>query len=433
MKRVAFFGCLAIVALAVGSWYAWRAFHWANHPIVVGILHSRTGPMAISEKSMIDAEVLALEQINANGGVLGRRVEWIIADGQSDWPTYARQAQKLIVDDHVRVIFGCWTSASRKNVKPVVEEHNHLLLYPMAYEGLEQSPNIVYTGAAPNQQLIPTVKWSYDTLHARRFFLVGSDYVWPHSINEIVKDQIRALGAEVVGEEYIFFGSAEVDDAVAKIKKTKPDVILSAVVGDTNVPFYDRLRREGIKPEETPVISFSIAEDELRVLSRKDMAGNYAAWNYFESIDRPENRKFVKEFKAKFGADRVTSDVMAAAYDSVHLWAQAVSEAESDDVEVVRRFIRHQSLNAPEGVVSVDYDTQHTWRPVYIAKMRDDGQFDIVWTSEKPVRPVPYPISRSKSEWDEFLIGLFNRWGGRWANPNSEKKSAPPAPAPAAS
>jgi urea transport system substrate-binding protein len=426
MKRLAL---VAAVILAVGAglgWYAWRWYDWLDRPIVVGILHSETGPMAISEKSMIDAEVMALEEINARGGLLGRRLEWKIADGRSDWPTYAQQAHKLIEEDRVCVIFGCWTSASRKNVKPVVEQADHLLIYPMAYEGLEQSPNIVYTGSAPNQQIIPTVKWSYDTLKARKFFLVGSDYVWPHSVNAIVKDQLQALGAELAGEEYIFFGSADVEDVVAKIRDAKPDVILSAVVGDTNVPFYDRLRQAGINPEQTPVISFSIAEDELRKLSRKDMVGNYAAWNYFQSIDRTENIEFVNRFKARYGADRVTSDVIDAAYNSVMLWAQAVQEAETESQTIVRRVILRQSLDAPEGVISVDPETQHTWRPVYIAKMRVDGQFDIVWNSQKPVRPIPYPISRTRSEWDAYVNGLYTQWGGNWANPVKNTSAAKP-------
>ena len=257
-------------------------------------------------------------------------IEWVIADGQSDWPTFAREAQRLIDQEKVSVIFGCWTSASRKSVKPVVEQKSHLLIYPMAYEGLEQSPNIIYTGAAPNQQVIPAVSWCYEHLKARKFFLVGSDYVWPHCVNEITKDQLKALGAECVGESYILFGSSDVGASVEAIRKANPDVIISTVVGDSNEPFYQRLQTAGILPERTPVLSFSIAEDELRKLPLRDMVGDYAAWDYFQSIDRPENREFVREFKAKYGADRVTSDVIEAAYNSVWLWAQAVAEAETD-------------------------------------------------------------------------------------------------------
>ncbi len=376
--------------------------------------------MAISEKSMVDAELLAVEEINLKGGVLGRRIEPVIADGKSDWPTFAREAERLISQEKVVTIFGCWTSASRKNVKPVVERHDHLLIYPMAYEGLEQSRNIVYTGASSNQQIIPAVKWSFDNL-GRRFFLVGSDYVWPHSVNAIIKDQLQALGAEVVGEEYIFFGSSEVQAVVDKIKQTRPAIIFSAVVGDSNIAFYKTLRQAGIKPEEMPVVSVSIGEDELRKLPVEDVVGHYAAWSYFQSIDRLENRTFVQRFKARYGKDRVTSDVIESAYFSVHLWAQAVSEGGSDDVKLIRKALLGQSLDAPEGVVSVDPETQHTWRSFSIGRIRSDGQFHIVWTSQKPIRPVPYPISRTRTEWDAFLAELFTGWEGHWANPIPHK------------
>jgi urea transport system substrate-binding protein len=387
-------------------------------PIRVGILHSETGAMEISEKSMIDAEIMALKEINQNGGLLGRQIEWVVADGRSDWPTFAREAQQLIDKEKVSVIFGCWTSASRKSVKPVVERRNHMLVYPMAYEGLEQSPNIVYTGAAPNQQVIPAVSWCYETLKARKFFLVGSDYVWPHCVNEIIKDQLKALGAECVGESYILFGTADVGASVAAIKKTSPDVIISTVVGDTNGPFYQRLQAAGLTPKRTPVLSFSIAEDELRNLPLRDMVGDYAAWDYFQSIIRPENQEFIRRFKTMYGPDRVISDVMEAAYCSVHLWAQAVLEAQSEEVAKVLKAIRRQSLNAPEGIITVDDETQHTWRPVFVGQIRADGQFDLVKQFEKPVRPIPYPSSRSHEEWDAFLQSLLEKWGG-WANPGS--------------
>ena len=409
---------VAGVALVIIAGFAAWHFHKSKRELTirVGILHSRTGAMTISEKSMVDGEMLAIEEINAKGGLLGRRIEPIIADGKSDWPTFAKEAERLITQEKVCTIFGCWTSASRKKVMPVVERYNHLLIYPMAYEGLEESPNIIYTGAAPNQQVIPAVKWSYDTI-GKRIFLVGEDYVWPHSVNAIIKDELTALGAELMGEEYIFFGSSDVDRAVKKIVETQPDVILSAVVGDSNIAFYKALQEAGIKPEKIPVVSVSIGEDELRKLPAKEMAGNYCAWDYFQSIARPENQAFVKKFKARYGKDRVTADVIESAYVSVLLWAQAVQECGSADVHNIREAMRGQSLDAPEGVVSIDPETQHTWRSFFIGKIRADGQLDIVWTSQKPIRPVPYPISRSKTEWDSFLTGLYTQWGNKWANP----------------
>jgi urea transport system substrate-binding protein len=411
---VVIFGALILVS-------AYRLIGQAV-PIQVGILHSQTGPMKISEESMRDAEVLALEEINAQGGLLGRRIEWIVADGRSDWPTFAQEAQRLVEQHKVSVIFGCWTSASRKSVKPVVEQNHHLLIYPMAYEGLEQSPNIIYTGAAPNQQVIPAVTWCYETLKKRRFFLVGSDYIWPHCVNEIIKDHFKALGAELVGEAYLLFGGTDVEPLVKAIEKASPDIIISTVVGDSNKPFYERLQTAHILPEQIPVLSFSIAEDELRKLPLRAMIGDYAAWDYFQTVDRPENRDFIRRFQARFGRDRVTSDVIEAAYNSVYLWAQAVSEAETDEVSEVLRAIKRQSLNAPEGIVSVDDETQHTWRPVYVGRIRADGQFDLVWSSGEPVRPVPYPPSRTRREWELFLENLYRTWGG-WANPGSTKQT----------
>lgn len=432
MKRIWMLGAaVAIVALAGAGWAATKWFRDTREPIVVGILHSETGAMAISEKSMIDAEVMALEEINARGGLLGRKLEWKIADGESDWPTYARKAKKLIQEDKVCVVFGCWTSASRKTCLPVFEQEDHLLIYPMAYEGLEFSKNVIYTGAAPNQQIIPAVKWSYDVLKARKFFLVGSDYIWPRSVNEIVKDQLKALKVEKVGEEYIYFGSSRVKEVVARIKKANPDVILSAVVGESNVAFYRELHDQGIRPEKTPVISFSIGEDELnqddlqKKVAVQDVVGHFSAWNYFQSLDRAENKEFVAAFKKRYGKERVTMDVICAAYNSVRIWAQAVAEANSTDVKAVRDAIRHQSLNAPEGVISIDPHTHHTWRPVYIGQVRADGQFDIRWTSEKPIRPVPYPITRTKLEWDNFLDDLYSRWRKSWQNPVDQTAATP--------
>ena len=251
---------LLLIAGGIVIWAAADRLLIDRQPIVVGILHSETGPMAVSERSMIDAEVLALEQINASGGLLGRPVRWVIADGASDWPTFAREADRLINDERAEVIFGCWTSASRKSVLPVVEAADHLLVYPMAYEGLETSPQVIYTGAAPNQQITPAVQWCHATLEARRFFLIGSDYIWPHCVNAIISDQLAGLGAEKVGEAYIPFGSTDVDQFVSQIRDAKPDVVLCSVVGDSVLAFFDALKDAGIDPEEIqdPEKTFSL-------------------------------------------------------------------------------------------------------------------------------------------------------------------------------
>ena len=417
--RPAAAAAVAIVALVATVWWTVDRFLLDRRPIVVGILHSLSGPMAISETSMVDAEVLALEEINQAGGLLGRPVRWVIADGASDWPTFARKAQELIHDRKVDVIFGCWTSASRKTVLPVVEAADHLLVYPMAYEGLEQSPNVIYVGAAPNQQIIPAVQWASTSLNAKRFLLVGSDYIWPRCVNAIAGDQIRGLGADLVGELYVPFGSDRVDPLVEEIVRSRPDVVLSAVVGDSAVAFFRRLRQAGIRSDDVPVISFSIAEDELQTMPRGDMVGDYAAWNYFQSLDSPANQTFVRSFKARYGNQRTTSAVAESAYTGVRLWAQAVEESGTSEVVQVRSSLRSQSMLAPEGVVSIDRQTNHAWRAVRIGKILPDGQFEIVWDSQRAVRPVPFPLTRSRADWEQFVRDLYQSWGRRWSKPVS--------------
>jgi urea transport system substrate-binding protein len=388
-------------------------------PIRIGILHSLTGTMAISEKSVVDAYLLAIEEINQKGGIAGRKIEPIIVDGKSDWPTFAKEAEDLILEKKVSTIFGCWTSASRRTVKPVFEKHNHLLIYPIEYEGLEQSPNIVYMGAAPNQHTIPAVKWSFDNI-GKRFFLVGSDYIYPRATNAIIKSQVTALRGEILGEEYLTLGSKNVQEVVKKIIETKPDVILNTINGDSNVAFFEALLAAGITPEKTPIFSFSLGENEINNLDPtlvKNMIGAYGVWSYFASIDSPENKVFTSKFKQKYGSDRVTSDPIQTGYNSIYIWAKAVEEAQSDKVSDILEAIKTQSINSPEGIIYIDPDTQHSWRTVRIGKLKADGQFEIVWNSEKPIRPVPYPIYKSKTDWDNFLTGFYNEWGGQWANP----------------
>lgn len=385
-------------------------------PIRVGILHSQSGTMAMSEAAVIQSTLLAIDDINANGGLLGRRIEPIVVDGRSDPATFAEQAHKLIVDQQVKVIFGCWTSASRKMVKPVVEQFQHLLFYPVQYEGLESSPNIVYTGAAPNQQIIPAVKWSFEKI-GRRFFLVGSDYVFPRVANAIIRDHVKALRGEIVGEEYLLLGSHDVEGIVRKIDETRPDVILNTINGDSNVAFFRALRAAKITPRVIPTVSFSITENELKGMSGVLMAGDYAVWNYFQSVKGDSNRDFVARFRAQYGSSSTTSDPMEAAWFGVHLWAQAVADAETDAVNEVRETIKRQSAQAPEGVVSIDPENLHTWKTVRIGRINSEGQFDIVWSSGRPVRPVPFPMFRTREAWEAQLASLYQGWGEQWSNP----------------
>lgn len=391
----------------------------AGTPIKVGVLHSRRGTMAISEQAVVDATLLAIEELNEKGGVLGRPVEAVVEDGESDWATFATKAEKLITQDKVCTVFGCWTSASRKTVRPLFEKHNHLLFYPVQYEGLEQSPNIIYTGAAPNQQIIPAVKWAVTSLQKKKFFLVGSDYVFPRCANAIIRDTAASLDAEVVGEEYLLLGSSDVADLVQKIVAATPDVILNTVNGDSNVALFRALRAAGIKSEALPTISFSISEQELSSLSTKDIVGDYAAWNYFHAVDRPQNLAFRERFAARYGAQRLTSDPMEAAYFGVHLWAKAVTECGSDDVQAIRTAAKHQEFDAPEGMVRVDPDTQHTSKVFRIGRITPEGRFAVEYSSDVPIAPNPYPNTRSKADWDAFLLDLNLRWRGQWANPGT--------------
>ena len=293
--------------------------------------------MAWTEAPVVDATLLALEEINGRGGILGREVLPVVVDGQSDEAVFAGHAEKLIAREDVCTIFGCWTSASRKSVLPIVEKKDHLLVYPTQSEGMEQCPNIFYTGAVPNQQIVPAVQWAYGFLRKKRFFLVGWNSVYSRAANAIIRDEVEGLGGEIVGEEYVLPDSTEVTRVVRTIAKSKPDVIFNSLVGDTNL-FYTRLlRAAGITPEKVPTVYFSIGEIELLSLSTKETLGDYAAWNYFQSVDRPENRIFVEKFRLRYGRQRVTADPMEAAYLGVHLWAQAVEEAGTTNTPAIYR------------------------------------------------------------------------------------------------
>jgi len=407
---------LLVTALALLSvTYAYRYYAKRSNPIKVGILHSLSGTMAISEKPLQEATLMAIDEINAKGGLLGGRlIEPVIVDIKSDWDYAAKMTKKLIVEDKVSVIFGCWTSSCRKTIKSVIEEHDHLLFYPLQYEGLEQSKNIVYTGAAPNQQIIPAIKWAYDHL-GKRFFLVGSDYVFPRTANAIIKDQVSGLGGEIVGEKYILLGSQDVGAAVDKILESKPDVILNSINGDSNIAFFKKLRENGILSTSIPTISFSIGETELQSMDVNLVKGDYAVWSYFQSIPSERNQQFVNAFKAKYGKDRVVNDPMEAGYFGVYLWSQAVTDARSDRVEQTKNHIKKQSFKAPEGLVYVDPENQHTWKSVRVGQIQEDGQFTVVWDSLKAVRPIPFPSYRSKDAWNRFLNDIFISYGNSWA------------------
>lgn len=358
--------------------------------IKVGILHSLSGTMAISETTVVDAEQLAIKEINAAGGVLGRQIEAVVEDGASDWPTFAEKATKLIDQDQVVTVFGCWTSASRKAVLPVFESKNHMLWYPVQYEGQECSKNIFYTGAAPNQQIEPAVDWLLEN-KGTQFFLVGSDYVFPRTANTIIKEQLAAKGGETVGEDYLPLGSTEVTPIITKIRTALPDggVIFNSLNGDSNVAFFKQLQGAGLTPDKYPVMSVSVAEEEVRQIGTEFLVGHYAAWNYFQTVETPENDKWVADFKAEYGEDRVTNDPMESAYIMVYLWKQAVEAAGTTDLEAVRAAAIGQQFAAPQGPVTMNVN-HHISKTVRIGQIREDGLFDVVFSTDGPIDPQPW-------------------------------------------
>ncbi len=363
----------------------------SGNGIKVGILHSLSGTMAISEKSVVDAEQLAIEEINKAGGVLGKQIEAIVEDGNSDWPTFAEKAKKLIDQDKVATVFGCWTSASRKAVLPVFEAKKHLLWYPVQYEGQECSNNVFYTGAAPNQQIEPSVQWLLDN-KGKEFFLVGSDYVFPRTANTIIKAQLEAKGGKTVGEDYIPLGNTEVKAVIAKIKQALPNggVIYNSLNGDTNVAFFKELQASGMGPDKYPSMSVSIAEEEVKAIGVEYLKGHYAAWNYFQTVNTPASKKFVEAFKAKYGADRVVNDPMEAAYIMVYLWKQSVEKAKTaDDLDKVKAAAYGQTFDAPEGMVTMNTN-HHLSKYVRIGEVADDGLFKIVSETKEAVKPIPW-------------------------------------------
>jgi urea transport system substrate-binding protein len=368
----------------------------------IGILHSLTGTMVISEKQMLDALQFAIEEVNAAGGINGQTIEAVIRDCRSD-PNYcAQQAEKLIAEEKVSALFGCWTSTCRKAVKTVVEKYRHLLFYPVQYEGMEQSPNIIYTGAAPNQQIIPGTRWALENL-GKRVYLLGSDYVFPRMANVIIKDMVKAGGGVVAGERYLPLGTGAMDATVANIIQQHPDVVLNTLNGGSNFALFEALGKAGISAKKIPVLSFSMAEAELASMTTLKTAGHYAAWNYFQSLPSAQNQAFIARFHRRFGAQAVFDDPMEASYIGMMLWAQAAREAGSAEPAKVQRAILRQTLLAPEGMVAVDPHTRHLWKTARIGKVRQDGQFDIVWDAAQAVEPHPFPSYRFKNEWLNLL------------------------------
>jgi len=378
----------------------------AADTIKVGILHSLSGTMAISETALKETALMTIEEINKAGGVMGKKLEPVVVDPASNWPLFAEKSRQLLSKDKVDVVFGCWTSVSRKSVLPVFKELNGLLFYPVQYEGEELEKNVFYTGAAPNQQAIPAVEYlmSKDGGSAKRWVLLGTDYVYPRTTNKILRAFLKSKGvAEAdIMEEYTPFGHSDYQTIIAKIKKFagegKKTAVVSTINGDSNVPFYKELGNAGLKATDVPVVAFSVGEEELRGVDTKPLVGHLAAWNYFQSIKNPENTKFIKMYrdwakKQKLpNADSVvTNDPMEATYIGIHMWKQAVEKAKSTDVDKVIAAMGGQTFKAPSGFVAkMDEKNHHLHKPVFIGEVKADGQFNVVWKTKGPVRAQPW-------------------------------------------
>ncbi|MFJ2472445.1 urea ABC transporter substrate-binding protein [Streptomyces sp. NPDC087659] len=357
--------------------------------VKVGLLNSLSGTMAISEVTVHNALLLAVKEINAAGGVLGKKLKPISQDGASDWPTFAEKAEALITDDKVVATFGCWTSASRKAVKPVFERYKSLLFYPVQYEGLEQSPYIFYIGATTNQQIVPALDY-LKKQGLTKLYLVGSDYVFPRTANKIIKAYAKANGMEVVGEDYAPLGSTEFGTITNKVKDAGADAVFNTLNGDSNVAFFKEYKSAGLTAKSLPVLSVSIAEEEVKSIGTQYLEGQLTAWNYYQTTPGAANTKFVEAYQAAYGKDKPTSDPMEAAYISVYLWKEMVEKANSFDVAKVKAASDGIELDAPEGKVTVDGATQHVHKTARIGKVGSDGLISEVWNSGKPVKPDPY-------------------------------------------
>tara|TARA_Y100001968_G_scaffold278513_1_gene273881 strand:- start:729 stop:1970 length:1242 start_codon:yes stop_codon:yes gene_type:complete len=370
--------------------------------VKIGVLHSLSGTMAISETSLRDVVLMAVDEINKKGGVLGEKIEPVVVDPASDWPLFAEKAKQLILEDKVAVTFGCWTSVSRKSCLPVFEEYNQLLFYPVQYEGEEQSLNVFYTAASPNQQLVPAAEYMMSELNSKKFYLLGTDYVFPRTANKVLKAFLKTKGVpdENIIEEYTPFHHQDYQTIVGKIKAFAASgdaCVLSTINGDSNVPFYKEFANQGLSSEDCPIMAFSVSEDELRAMDVPPLVGHLAAWNYFQSIKTKENIQFVRTFKTYCkekglpgGSKRVTCDPIEAAYFGVHVWAAACEKAGTFDVDKVRNAVYGMEFDAPGGKKKMHPNNQHTLKPVYVGEILKNGQFKIVYKSDGLVSPDSY-------------------------------------------
>ena len=392
----------------------------AGDPIKVGVLHSLSGTMAISETTLKDTILMMVEAQNAQGGLLGRPVEAVVVDPASDWPLFAERARELLESEQVDVVFGCWTSVSRKSVLPVFEENNGLLFYPVQYEGEESSKNVIYTGAAPNQQAIPAVDYLMNEVGIERWVLEGTDYVYPRTTNRILEAYLKQQGVadDDIDINYTPFGHSDWQTRVSAIRRFgsagKPTAVVSTINGDANVPFYLELANQEVSADDIPVVAFSVGEEELSGLDTTPLVGHLAAWNYFQSVDSPANAEFIARWTEFVdNADRTSNDPMEAHYIGFNLWTQAVEKAGTTDVDAVLAALPGTETPNLTGGIARVLPNHHITKPVYIGEVQANGQFDVVWQTEDTVPGDAWsdylPVSQiTEADWVELNCGNFN-------------------------
>lgn len=386
-------------------------------PIRIGVINSISGTMAISARPVIDATLMAIQEINDTGGLLGRKVLPIVVDGRSINEVFESESERLISQENVVALFGGWTPSNRKALRPIVEKHDHMLFFPARDEGMEDSDNIIYNGPTPNQQLLPAVQWAIDKLHSKRIFFVGSDGLLGRVSYELLKDGVAGGGASVVGSSFALLSEIDFSLTIQQLQAARPDVIINTISGDSNLSFFRALRDAKISSHKIPTISLGIGENELKEIVESDMVGDYLAWTSFEVNNADERKRFSVKFKRKYGEYRAINDSMEAAYWGVHLWAWAVRAVGSENVQVVRRFLINSTANNSSPEIKIDPKNNHSWKRFRIGRILDDNRLEICHTIEDPIPPNPFPGNRTRYDWETFLNSLLQRWNHNWVNP----------------
>lgn len=413
MKKLLWFivGFL-FVAVAITA-VVWMNPFWFKPPIKVGLLHSQTGVLAVNEQRLLNAELMAIDEINAKGGIHGRKLQPIIADGASDEFTFQKEALRLVTEQKVEVIVGCWSSATRKRVKEIVEKYDNLLLYPVIYEGIEESPNIIYFGATPNQSIIPALTWCFNNI-GKKFFIIGADSLSSRVTHKIIELHLNALGAQVIDQEYVGPNGIVSSENIKKIAAIKPDVIINTLNGDTNISFFKELLGAGITSEQIPTISFRLSQADFARFDLKSIIGTYVLFSYAVESSYPFNKIFVANYKKRYGQGSVIDDAGQSAYSSVHMWAEAYKKAESSKPADIIPAFKNLVYQSPSGIIYLA-ENQHCWQDSILSKLAYNGDLIQIWKSERSIRPEVYPPYLTKKEWNEFLSGLYEGWGKRWS------------------